>query len=153
MPVSISYARSQLNINSGATSKLSSVINGILSLGFGWLFINYYMHSPNIFLQACLLSIELRTCDWAQLLKYWRYDTKSFAVVVITIVTVIFGGNASSIFSGIFTFLLLFTHQFLRPINELMANQSKISSSNYQKTTAVRNHHDRKKAEDQFSKE
>ena len=151
MPVSISYARSQLNINSGATSKLSSVINGVLSLGFGWLFINYYMQSPNIFLQACLLSIELRTCDWAQLMKYWRHDSKSFAVVVITIVTVIFGGNASSIFSGIFTFLLLFVHQFLKPINELMANQSKITSSNYTKTTTNQNQHSRKKTESQFS--
>ena len=35
MPVSISYARSQLNINSGATSMISGLVNGMLCGIFG----------------------------------------------------------------------------------------------------------------------
>lgn len=66
----------------------------------------YYLQMPNIFLQAMLISIELRTCDWAQLYSYWKYDTKGFTVVIVTITVVAFGSNASAVFAGIFTFLV-----------------------------------------------
>jgi len=50
---------------------------------------------------------------------------------VVTILIVFFGNNASSIFGGIFTFLVLFAHQFTNPYNETIANEEKRISMSY----------------------
>ena len=71
----------------------------------------------------------MRTCDWQQLAFYWKNDNKGLSVVIITILVVAFGSNASAVFVGIFTYLILFAHEFIVPYSESIANDEKLITS------------------------
>ena len=119
MGSSFVYARSLLNYLNGSKNQISCVLNGLICLGIGFLFFNFFSKMPSVVLEAILMGLELKTIRIPEMIFAFKHDFKFFLTNISVIISMLFTRMSNAILVGLFVYLAMFTKELMIPQNEV----------------------------------
>eukprot|EP00004_Rigifila_ramosa_P000411 TRINITY_DN1044_c0_g1_i1.p1 TRINITY_DN1044_c0_g1~~TRINITY_DN1044_c0_g1_i1.p1 ORF type:complete len:635 (+),score=183.01 TRINITY_DN1044_c0_g1_i1:46-1950(+) len=84
IPATAALARTALNIKSGATSRISGVINALASLFIFMVFFPLFSYLPLAIVGSMLVNVAVKMVEVHVLKKMWRCDRSAFVLTMIT---------------------------------------------------------------------
>jgi len=119
MGIAFVYARSMLNLQAGARSKMACIFNGLICLGIGIILFKLFSFMPSVALEAILMGLELKTIRIGEFIFNFKKDFKLFLAAISVLISMLFLSASVSIFVGLFVYLAFFAKEFLTPKSEL----------------------------------
>lgn len=115
LPATGVLVRTSLNINSGATSKMSWFIAAFWTLIISWLlFNNVFVFFPIPLISAILVFIAINIMDFHMLKKMYAFKKTSFYIIIVTIVVSIVRDTIIWIMIWTLLSLLIYLKQFTK---------------------------------------
>lgn len=107
-PVAAGYMETGLNIKTGATHRMSQIIDSISTFIISIILFNNFQYISISVLSAILVYIALGLIEFDKFEIYWKDDKKNFIVSIIVAIIVIVFDASIGILVGISLSLLLF---------------------------------------------
>ena len=122
MPATAALARTSLNIKSGATSRVSGVINvaGILLISL--LFIGYFRFIPMAVIASILVYVAIQMVEKEHFSKLYRYQKDGFIVSLLVAFLVIVEDPIIGILFGVAMSLLICVNRISKGLYEMREN-------------------------------
>ncbi|SMP75492.1 carbonic anhydrase/sulfate permease, SulP family [Neorhodopirellula lusitana] len=121
IPVTSVVVRSSVNINAGATSKLSAILHGVLLLVCVGLFPVYLNMVPLAALAAILIYTGSKLASPGLFRDMWKQGRYQFAPFIITVVAIVFSDLLIGILIGLTVSVLFILNSNLRrPIRRVV---------------------------------
>ncbi|MFT7128630.1 MAG: SulP family sulfate permease [Gammaproteobacteria bacterium] len=114
-PVMGGFARSVVNFDAGAATRMAGIITaGYIAL-IAVFFTHWLHYLPNSTLAAAIIVSVSSLIDFKQVRKTWQYSYADFAAMFTTIVVVLMVGVAMGLLCGLITSLILHLWRTSRP--------------------------------------
>lgn len=125
LPATGVLARTSLNIKSGATSKMSAMINSLTIAIASLLFLSYFKFIPLSVIAAILMFVAYRMVDPMHFINLWHFDKKGFGIAFIVAGVTIFDDPIIGIMVGTVISLLMLVEKISRGQFEIILNHKK----------------------------
>ncbi len=125
LPATGVLARTSLNIKSGATSKMSAMINSLTIAIASLLFLSYFKFIPLSVIAAILMFVAYRMVDPMHFINLWHFDKKGFGIAFIVAGVTIFDDPIIVIMVGTVISLLMLVEKISRGQFEIILNHKK----------------------------
>lgn len=125
LPATGVLARTSLNVKSGATSKMSAMINSLTIAFVSLLFLSYFKFIPLAVIAAILTFVAYRMVDPVHFINLWHFDRKGFGVAMIVAGVTIFDDPIIGIMVGTIISLLMLVEKISRGQFEIILNHKK----------------------------
>lgn len=125
IPATGVLARTSLNIKSGATSKMSALINSLTIALASLLFLSYFKYIPLAVIASILTFVAYRMVDPKHFFNLWRFDRKGFAIALVVAAITIFDDPIVGIMVGAVISLLILVEKISRGQFEIILNHKK----------------------------
>lgn len=122
LPATGVLARTSLNINSGATSKISAMINSITIAIASVLFLTYFRYIPLSVIAAILMFVAYRMVEPSHFVNLWKLDRKGFFIALIVAGITIFDDPIIGIMAGTVISLLILIEKISKGQFEIILN-------------------------------
>ncbi len=125
IPATGVLARTSLNIKSGATSKMSALINSLTIALASLLFLSYFKYIPLAVIASILTFVAYRMVDPKHFFNLWRFDRKGFTIALVVAAITIFDDPIVGIMVGAVISLLILVEKISRGQFEIILNHKK----------------------------
>jgi SulP family sulfate permease len=127
IPITAALARTTLNIKSGATDKISSLINGVMLFIISFLFMPLFKYLPLCVSAAQVCFVAVRMVDTEEMFELYEHDKKNFYLYIATAIICILKDPTIGIIFGMLIYLILFSESLITPWKEvIMTNESRV---------------------------
>lgn len=123
IPATAALARTALNVKSGATSRVSAIINSFCVLILSFLVLPLFQFIPMPTVAALLTLVAVRMIDSHHLLYMWKYDKKMFWVAMLSAIVCIVIDTMAGIIVGGVVSLMIFIDQMSTGHSEAQLNK------------------------------
>jgi MFS superfamily sulfate permease-like transporter len=121
LPVTSVIVRSSVNINAGASTKLSTIVHGFLILGCVLLIPDWINKIPLAALAAILLMTGLKLADPSILIQMWREGKNQFLPFILTVLAIVFSDLLTGVLIGLGIAICFILHSNIRrPIKKTL---------------------------------
>ena len=125
IPATAALARTSLNIKSGATDKMSGIINSVVIIVISLFLLPYFKYIPMTVIAAILVTVAVRMIEKEHLVRMFRIDKKSFFIALFVAFITIYEDPIIGILVGAAISLLLFLENLSHGQFEMVLNNSK----------------------------
>jgi MFS superfamily sulfate permease-like transporter len=94
-------------------------LNGVVSIGVGYLFFKLFMYIPSIVMEAIVFTLNLRTTRFEEVAYTVRHDGKLIATDGVVFCLMMFQRPSNSILIGIYFYLAVLANELMAPQNEV----------------------------------
>ena len=122
LPATGVLARTSLNINSGATSKVSALVNSIAIAIASVLLLTYFRFIPLSVIAAILMFVAYRMVDPKHFINMWHLDRKGFVISMVVAAVTIFDDPIIGILTGTVISLLILVEKISHGQFEIVLN-------------------------------
>ena len=122
IPATAALARTSLNIKSGATDRMSGIINAAAIILISFFLLPYFKYLPLTVIAAILVTVAVRMIEKEHFVRMFRIDKKSFAIAMIVAFTTIYEDPIAGIIIGAAISLFIFLENLSRGQFEVIAN-------------------------------
>ena len=133
MPITAALARTTLNIKSGATDKVSSLINGGLLFIISFAFMPLFKYLPLCVSAAQVCFVAVRMVDTNEMFELYEKDKKNFYLYIATAVICILKDPTIGIIFGMLIYLIVFSENLITPWSEIITtHETKVSNKYFE---------------------
>jgi len=125
IPATAALARTSLNIKSGATDKMSGIVNAGAIIVISLFLLPYFKFIPMTVIAAILVTVAVRMIEKEHFARMFRIDKKSFFIALFVAFITIYEDPIIGILVGAAISLLLFLENLSHGQFELIVNNSK----------------------------
>lgn len=125
IPATAALARTSLNIKSGATDKMSGVVNSITVAVIALFLLPYFKYLPLTVIAAILVTVAVRMVERDHFIHMFHIDKKSFFIALFVALITVVEDPIVGILVGAAISLVLFLENLSQGQFELVANSSK----------------------------
>lgn len=119
IPATAALARTALNIKSGATNRMSGIINSMVVIVIALLLFGFFKHLPMVAIAAILVVVSINMVEKNHFITLVKNERVAFALsIFVAIITIVYNPIAG-ILTGSFFALLIF-------VNEIAKGQTEI---------------------------
>ena len=111
LPATAVFARTSININSGATHRASAFINTIFVLIISFFLLPLFKFIPMSTIAAILVFAALRMIETHKLSRIYQLDKRSFAIGILVSTITVFGDAIYGIMVGTLLSLIFFVEK------------------------------------------
>lgn len=125
IPATAALARTSLNIKSGATDKMSGVINAIAVALIAIFLLPYFKYLPLAVIAAILVTVAVRMIERDHMMRMYRIDKRSFIIALLVAFITVVEDPIVGILVGAAISLLIFLENLSQGQFALVANSAK----------------------------
>jgi SulP family sulfate permease len=111
MPATAALARTSLNIKSGATSRVSSISNGVIVLAVSFFLFSYFRFLPLAVIAAILVYTAVRMVEVDHLKNLYRFSKQDFYLTLLVALICIIEDSIVGLLAGAVIGLLIFVYK------------------------------------------
>ena len=119
MPATAALARTSLNIKTGATSRVSGIINVLCILIFSTVLIKYFKFMPMVVIAAILVYVAIQMVHLNHFSKLFKYEKSGLVVSLLVALLVIVKDPIIGILFGVAVSLLIYVHRITKGLYEM----------------------------------
>lgn len=123
MPATGVFARTALNIRSGATSRYSAIINAVVTAIISFVFLGWFQYLPLAVVAAILINAAIRMVAKEHFIKLWRFDKTAFGISIFVAVLSIVYDPMIGIVMGSAVSLLVFVNYLSKAQGEVVIGE------------------------------
>lgn len=127
MPATAALARTSLNIKTGATSRVSSIINVVCILAISAILFKYFIFMPMAVIASILVYVAIQMIETEHFFKLFKYEKSSLIVSLLVAILVIVEDPIIGILVGVAVSLLIFVNRISKGVYEI--RESKLIDS------------------------
>jgi len=120
IPATAALARTALNIRSGATSRVSAILNVIFVVFLSLVLLRFFKHLPLPVVAGIIVVVAWRMVDHNHFVRFWKLDKTVFCLSILCAVVCIVRDPTSGIVVGMILSLLIFSDTVGRVHSELV---------------------------------
>lgn len=139
IPATAALARTTLNINSGATNKISAAVSSIFIVLISFLLLGYFKYMPLAVVAAILTVVGIRMIESEHFIRMYKVDKKNFILSIIVALVTIFEDPIVGILLGVTLSMLIFMQKLSHGQFELSTNSSNNVKKSEQKNDFSQN--------------
>ncbi len=124
IPATAALARTSLNIKSGATSRISGVVNAIAIVLISFFLLPYFKFLPLTVIAAILVTVAVRMIEKEHFARMYHIDKKSFGIAMLVAFITVYEDPIIGILIGAAISLFLFLENLSRGQFEVIANSA-----------------------------
>lgn len=141
MPATAALARTSLNIKSGASTKISTITNGIAVLTISFFLFSYFRYLPLAVIAAILVFTAVRMIERDHLSKLYNYSKKEFYLTIfVALVCIVEDSIVGLLVGAVIGLLLLVYKQSLGTHLVVVNSRGEKSKSKEPEVSAFRNY-------------
>lgn len=125
MPATAALARTSLNVKTGATDKLSSVISSVAVAGISVFLLSYFKFIPLAIIAAILVYVAIQMIEMDHFVRMFQADRKNLFVAVLVALITIGEDPIIGILFGVAAASLLLLEKLSRGQFDLVLNENK----------------------------
>lgn len=130
VPITAALARTTLNIKSGATDKISSVINGVILFFIALVCMPLFKFLPMCVAAAQVSIVAIRMVNFEEIEHLYHKDKPNFFILLTTAVICILTDPTVGIIAGMLIFLMHFSQNIITPWTEIITtSESKVKNT------------------------
>ena len=122
IPATAALARTSLNIKSGATDRMSGIINVVSIILISLFLLPYFKYLPLTVIAAILVTVAVRMIEKEHFVRMFRIDKKSFFIAMLVAFITIYEDPIIGILVGAAISLLLFLENLSHGYYEIIVN-------------------------------
>src|SRR5579885_543178 len=111
IPATAALARTALNVQSGATNKISATICSLVVAGISLLLLNFFSYIPLAVIAAILVHVAVRMVEAEHFQKLYEYDKTNFIISLLVAAITIYHDPIMGILIGISLSLIVFMEE------------------------------------------
>lgn len=119
MPATAALARTSLNIKTGATSYISSVINVFCVLGISSVLLKYFRFMPTAVIASILVYVAIQMVESEHFFKLYKYEKSGFFISLLVAVLVVVEDPVIGILVGVAVSLLSYVNRISKGLYEM----------------------------------
>ncbi len=123
IPATAALARTALNVKTGATSRLSAMLNSIFIVLWSFVFLSFFSFIPMAVIAAILVYTALNMIEREHFDRLYQHDKKGFAISMLVAAITIFIDPIVGILGGIALALLVLIQQLAQSYHEVVTSQ------------------------------
>ena len=108
IPATAALARTALNVQSGATSRMSAVLNACALLLIAKILLPFFSYVPMSTIAALLVLVAVRMIDYKHLSHLWTYERHHFVIAILTAFVCVFVDTMIGLVVGAVVSLLIY---------------------------------------------
>ncbi len=129
-PVTASFSRSAINVESGAKTPIASIFSALMVLLTLLFLTRFFYYLPNAVLASIIMVSVFGLIDFTYPKRLWKYRKDEFIVLMLTFLITLFVGIKEGILIGVLFSLLLMVYRTSNPHLAILGN---IKGSEYYK--------------------
>ncbi len=114
LPTSGLLLRTAVNIESGATNRMSGVLAAVFTALIILVSLPFLMYIPMVVIAALLVNTALGLFDVDKFKEYWKHEKESFAIAVVVVIVTIFYDAGLAVGTGVALAILMFVRRVAR---------------------------------------
>lgn len=122
IPATAALARTSLNIKSGATDRMSGIVNAVAIIIISLFFLPYFKYIPMTVIAAILVTVAVRMIEKEHFVRMFHIDKKSFFIAMLVAFITIYEDPIIGILVGAAISLLLFLENLSHGYYEIIVN-------------------------------
>eukprot|EP01012_Entosiphon_sulcatum_P057135 TRINITY_DN80869_c0_g1_i1.p1 TRINITY_DN80869_c0_g1~~TRINITY_DN80869_c0_g1_i1.p1 ORF type:complete len:671 (-),score=89.96 TRINITY_DN80869_c0_g1_i1:72-2084(-) len=119
MPCTAALARTALNINSGATSRVSGVINSFMILILSLALMPLFKHLPMASIAALLTMVAVKMVEVHEIIRFWKFHRISFAICMLCALLCLIVDTIMGLVVGALASLLIFAERMSHSFSDI----------------------------------
>lgn len=123
MPATGVFARTALNIRSGATSRYSAIVNGFVTAIIAFVFLSWFKYLPLAVVAAILINAAIRMVVKEHFSKLWHFDKTAFGISMFVAILSIVYDPMIGIVMGSAVSLLVFVNYLSKAQGEVVIGE------------------------------
>lgn len=120
LPITAALARTTLNIKSGATNRISCIINGIILFLVSFAFISLFKYLPICVAAAQVTIVAIRMVNFEEIKILYEKDRPNFMILMTTATVCLLTDPVIGIVSGMLIYLMNFSENLINPWTEII---------------------------------
>lgn len=120
IPATAALARTALNINTGATSRMAGILQSIFVLLLSFFLLTYFKYLPLPIVAAVIVIVAIRMVDHHHIVRFWKMDKTVFFLTFFVAAICVLVEPTSGIVVGMVLALLMFSDMTSRIHSELV---------------------------------
>lgn len=120
IPATAALARTALNINTGATSRMAGILQSIFVLLLSFFLLTYFKYLPLPIVAAVIVIVAIRMVDHHHIVRFWKMDKTVFFLTFFVAAICVLIEPTSGIVVGMVLALLMFSDMTSRIHSELV---------------------------------
>eukprot|EP01039_Chlorochromonas_danica_P008941 gene8941-9864_t len=120
IPATAALARTSLNVQSGATSRISGILNAFVLLLLSNILLPYFKFVPMATVAAILTMVAIRMVDVSHLHHLYVYDKTQFSIAMFTAFLCISVDTMSGLILGSIVSLLIYAENLSHGMSEML---------------------------------
>jgi len=126
IPATAALARTALNIKSGCTNKMASLINSFIMLVLCIFLFSMFKYLPLAVVASQVMVVAIRMVDYHALEFYWHADREQFWIMIVVAAISVVIDTTYGLIIGMFLYLFLFAEKMMEAFSEItISSQSK----------------------------
>jgi len=131
IPATAALARTSLNIRSGATSRMSALLNVVLAGFLSAVLLPLFKFLPLPVVAGIIIVVAVRMVDSSHFVRFWQLDKTVFFVAILTAVICIFKDPTAGIVVGMVLALLIFADNVSNVHSEIIYQETSTGKQSY----------------------
>jgi len=131
LPVTAALARTSLNIKTGATHRISSLINSVIIILFSLFFFDKFKYLPICVIGSIVSIVAFKMVSYHEVIHYYQQDFKSFTLIMVGGIVSLLVDPTYGLVVAMIVYFFMFTTPFLSPFFEVIYTKSKIKKGKY----------------------
>ncbi|KKP24231.1 MAG: hypothetical protein SZ59_C0002G0077 [candidate division TM6 bacterium GW2011_GWF2_28_16] len=123
IPTTAALARTSLNINAGATHKISTAISSIFIIIISFLLLNYFKFMPLAIIASILTIVGVRMIELESFIKMYKIDKQNLFIGLIVALITILEDPMAGLLLGALICMLLYMQKLSQGQYELFSNK------------------------------
>jgi SulP family sulfate permease len=120
IPATAALARTALNINTGATSRMAGILQSVFVLLLSFFLLTYFKYLPLPIVAAVIVIVAIRMVDHHHIVRFWKMDKTVFFLTFFVAAICVVVEPTSGIVVGMVLALLMFSDMTSRIHSELV---------------------------------
>ena len=112
IPATAALARTSLNVQSGATSRVSGIINSFMLLVISKLLLPYFSYIPMSTVAAILVLVAVRMVDVTHLKHLYNFEKGQFYISIFTAVLCVLVDTMTGLVIGSILSLIIYAGSY-----------------------------------------
>jgi len=100
LPCTAALARTALNVKSGATSRASSILNGVVVLLISLVIMKFFVYLLQPVVAGIVIVVAIKMVEYHSIISMWKNDKGSFFVGFLTVLVCVFDNPTDAIMVG-----------------------------------------------------
>eukprot|EP01088_Endostelium_zonatum_P013479 TRINITY_DN2807_c0_g1_i1.p1 TRINITY_DN2807_c0_g1~~TRINITY_DN2807_c0_g1_i1.p1 ORF type:complete len:723 (+),score=176.57 TRINITY_DN2807_c0_g1_i1:77-2170(+) len=121
IPATAALARTSLNIRSGATSRMSAILNVVFAAILSAVLLRFFKYLPLPVVAGIIIVVAVRMVDYTHFVRFWQLDKTVFFVAILTAVICVIKDPTAGIVVGMVLALLIFADNVSNVHSEVIA--------------------------------